>query len=583
MTGASNVDMAAVRHAYEEARGALLGLRSPEGCWRGRLSSSALATATAVSALSLLPGEAHQERIRKGAAWLAARRNPDGGWGDTTDSPSNLSTTMLARAALRLSGAEARHTGAARAAEDYLDRTAGPTPAQRARSVRRSYGADRTFAAPILVNCALAGLVGWDEAPRLPFELACLPAGLYRRLRLHVVSYALPALIAVGQLIHERRPSRNALARSVRDAAVRPTLRKLERLQPPSGGFLEAVPLTSFVVMSLAACGRGDSPVARLGEEFLVRWAREDGSWPIEANLATWLTSASALALGPDGWDAAATLRWLVERQRREVHPYTQSEPGGWAWTDLPGGVPDADDTAGALLALAMFPEQAPGAAVRAGLRWLVRLQNADSGWPTFCRGWGRLPFDRSAPDLTAHAVRAIAAWPGSLSLKKGRRAVERGFAYLRKTQAEDGSWRPLWFGDQAAPGRRNPVYGTCRALAAFADLGLLQLDCATRGVRFLQAAQNADGGWGGAPGVSSAVEQTALALDALLQWQYNGSVKETCSRGVKLLVRSVAQGGLDRPAPIGLYFERLWYSERLYPIVWTVRALRRFLEFRRG
>ena len=33
-------------------------------------------------------------------------------------------------------------------------------------------------------------------------------------------------------------------------------------------------------------------------------------------------------------------------------HPYTGAAPGGWAWTDLPGGVPDADDTPGALLAL---------------------------------------------------------------------------------------------------------------------------------------------------------------------------------------------------------------------------------------
>jgi hypothetical protein len=40
-------------------------------------------------------------------------------------------------------------------------------------------------------------------------------------------------------------------------------------------------------------------------------------------------------------------------------------------------------------------------------VRWLLDLQNGDGGIPTFCRGWGALPFDRSAPDLTAHALRA--------------------------------------------------------------------------------------------------------------------------------------------------------------------------------
>ncbi|MEZ6048428.1 MAG: hypothetical protein R3C11_23220 [Planctomycetaceae bacterium] len=41
-------------------------------------------------------------------------------------------------------------------------------------------------------------------------------------------------------------------------------------------------------------------------------------------------------------------------------------------------------------------------------MNWLLDLQNRDGGWPTFCRGWGALPFDRSAPDLTAHALRAL-------------------------------------------------------------------------------------------------------------------------------------------------------------------------------
>ncbi len=38
--------------------------------------------------------------------------------------------------------------------------------------------------------------------------------------------------------------------------------------------------------------------------------------------------------------------------------------------------------------------------AARAGLIWLLALQNRDGGWPTFCRGWGVLPFDRSGADL---------------------------------------------------------------------------------------------------------------------------------------------------------------------------------------
>ena len=47
-------------------------------------------------------------------------------------------------------------------------------------------------------------------------------------------------------------------------------------------------------------------------------------------------------------WIELAELRdWLLEQQYTERHPYTGADPGGWGWTDLPGSVPDADDTPG--------------------------------------------------------------------------------------------------------------------------------------------------------------------------------------------------------------------------------------------
>src|SRR5262249_41701948 len=157
---------------------------------------------------------------------------------------------------------------------------------------------------------------------------ACFPQSLFRLLQLHVVSYALPALIAIGQAIYHHRPPRNPLMRLVRWAARRKSLRVLERIQPSSGGFLEAAPLTSFVRMSLAACGLANHVVARKGVEFLVNGVRPDGSWPIDTNLATWVTTLAVNALAEAG--ALAQLDrlpelpdWLVKQQFMERHPYT--------------------------------------------------------------------------------------------------------------------------------------------------------------------------------------------------------------------------------------------------------------------
>src|SRR5205085_7604872 len=126
---------------------------------------------------------------------------------------------------------------------------------------------------------ALAGKLGvgsgaWRRVMQLPFELAAFPQRWFHALRLPVVSYALPALIAIGQLRHRRAPTRNPLTRALRNLTRRPTLRLLDRIQPSSGGFLEAIPLTSFVVMSLVAAGETSrSEERRVGKECRAWWA----------------------------------------------------------------------------------------------------------------------------------------------------------------------------------------------------------------------------------------------------------------------------------------------------------------------
>ncbi|MBX9581110.1 MAG: squalene--hopene cyclase, partial [Gemmataceae bacterium] len=254
------LDPTRLRAAYVTARDALLAERVPAGHWVGELSTSALSTATAVMALHLVDPDKHRELIAGGVRWLARHQNADGGWGDTTKSFSNISTTMLCRAALALTGAEKDYPAATEKVEAYITTHVGATPAERAEAIRRRYGTDRTFSVPILMAAALAGLVPWREVPRLPFELACLPQSWYRFARLPVVSYALPALIAIGQCVHHHRRSWNPLRNVVRRLARGRSLRVLRRTQPTTGGYLEATPLTSFVVMALASASGGRGP-----------------------------------------------------------------------------------------------------------------------------------------------------------------------------------------------------------------------------------------------------------------------------------------------------------------------------------
>ncbi len=589
------MDGGRLRAALAQATDDLMAELGPGGYWAGELSSSALSTATAVVALGVLGHPSDLHLIRGGLLWLAKHQNADGGWGDTVKSRSNLSTSALCYGAFTAlsHGAFEGVSGVeddVREVNEAFDRIGEFLPKAKGRAgslveaIAARYGKDRTFSVPILMHLACCRRIRWEEIPALPFELAALPHQFFGAVRLPVVSYALPALIAIGLAIHHYAPSQNAVVRWIRDLVQEKVLRVLTSIQPENGGFLEATPLTSFVVMALASCGLARHPVAERGAAFLRASVQPHGSWAIDTNLATWVTTLAIKALGPQPGaltpEQRLTLReWLLAQQYRVEHPYTHAAPGGWAWTDLPGGVPDADDTPGALLALLALGvvDGETRCAGEAGVRWLLDLQNRDGGIPTFCRGWGALPFDRSSPDLTAHTLRAWSAWLPQLNAAlKARtlRGITRGLRFLTAQQRADGSWLPLWFGNEHAPDDENPLYGTAKlviALRELCDRGFASPpEMLERAVRWLVQRQDFDGGWSGAAGGPASVEETALAVEALAGTAEVSAVEN----GTAWLVARVEAGTWREPAPIGFYFAKLWYYERLYPLIWTVGAL---------
>jgi len=175
-----------------------------------------------------------------------------------------------------------------------------------------------------------------------------------------------------------------------------------------------------------------------------------------------------------------------------------------------------------------------------------------------------------------------------------------------------------LWFGNQHAPDETNAVYGTARVLIALADVlrqaphtqhpeatnGFenaratqgrnynlaktgdrpVPLSAAlARGAEWLRSVQKKEGSWGTQGEGPASVEETALAVESLagmaglpLTPALRRPFREAAMRGTNWLIERVESGEWLHPSPIGFYFAKLWYYERLYPQIFTVAALGR-------
>lgn len=576
----------------------LLQKRNAAGYWEGCLSSSALAVAVSITALHFYDAILNTSEISSGLNWLETNLNADGGFGDSPGSLSNVSTSLLCYSAVKVCSVDDQYTPLLLKLGDYLrTQNIDVNSEQLIPAILDFYKTDRTFSVPILTMCALCGVPGkaaFESIPQLPFELSLLPRSFYRMLNLSVVSYAIPALIAVGIAIFRFKKRKNLLMRWIREASVNKSLALLRKIQPHSGGYLEAIPLTAFVCLCLVESGYRDLEVVHDGMNFLKRTQRKDGSWPIDIDLSTWVTTLAVKSLRRNmdkvliPAEKHQITHHLLAIQNKEIHSFNGTQPGGWGWTSHSGSVPDGDDTPGTILALLALNQDDPivvQEAVLSGVGWLRQLQNGDGGFPTFSRGWGKLPFDQSCSDLTGHAILALAKtahlFGDSLSqkqLSEIKKSFVRSIIYLEKHQDQSGFWLPLWFGNQNTPSHTNPVYGTARVTAYLNETLNTQLggeysvilkQMINRGCQYLISVQNQDGSWGGAKNIHGSIEETALTVTALLP---NG-FREECTSGMNWLTEKTKSDGIVA-SPIGLYFASLWYDEEMYPLTAYLECL---------
>ncbi len=551
-------DAAALQQSLDRVADHLRAEQRPAGYWVGELSTSALATAMSMVGLWQADRARYHTPIARGRHWIFATQHPDGGWGDAVIDPSNINATSLAIGALTLTD-----TGDTSPEER--------TALEHALALLATFGgwaavgdpARCTLSGPCRTVAALAGLMDRRRIKRLRPDVILLPPRARAAIRL--VSTTFPAYLSISTLHSTFAPDTLNRLPTYGWARARAE-RWLRRAQGPNGSFEESAFLTSLIIAFLTAAGRGALPWLPNAIRFVVESQRDDGGWPIDRDLETFDTDMAVFAFAEAGLPIphAELIRdWLLARQFRDVCFPTGAKPGGWAWA-MPAGWPDADDTAYTILALRALGVPASSPALQRGADWLEGMQNADGSWPTFIRN-SRIPYDHDCPYILGHVLSALHS-AGRLQEKPA--ILSRALAYLAHAQRYDGSFASTWF--------REATAGTAATLDALAGCGLAHTPLAVRACDALLRNQNDDGGWAGIRRQESTAEETAWAVLALLRYPPDEAVTRAVDGGGAWLIAHQRPDGTWTPAPIGLYYSAMWYSDSSYATTLPMRALAR-------
>ena len=617
--------------AIANAERALLAHQRPDGHYVFELEADATIPAEYVM-LGHYLGDLDLVLEPKIAAYLRRIQNDDGGWPLFYRGASDVSATVKAYLALKLIGdaPEAPHMrrarervlafgGAARC--NVLTRIAlaifGQVP-WRAVPVmpveimhfpswfpfhlnKVSYWS-RTVIVPLLVVLALRPRARNPRNVDIRELFVVAPDNERNYMRAATASTLGKSFVRLDDVLRFAEPLLPSFVRSIAiDRAIAFTTQRLNGEDGLGGIF----PAMANAVMAFDALGyASDHPdlVTARGAIAKLLVVGEDEAYCQPCVSPIWDTSLSAHALMESGSTEAraAVVRanaWLKDRQVLDVvGDWAQRRPGlrpgGWAfqyWNDY---YPDVDDTAVVAMALHRENPSKYREALDRAAEWVIGMQSTSGGWGAFDAEnehvyLNHIPFadhgallDPPTEDVSARCVGMLVQMGYALD----HPAVERGIAYLRRTQLPDGSWFGRW--------GTNYVYGTWSVINAFLAIGETARNSPTvrRGVEYLLRAQAADGGWGedgatyyphqAGTSKASTASQTAWAILGLLG--AGEAEHPAVARGIEFLLRTQSVDGTwDEPWYTAVGFPRVFYLRyHGYRAFFPLYALARYRNF---
>lgn len=562
---------------------------------------------------------------------ILRRQLPDGGFNIYAKGPSEISASVKAYVALKLSGLDANDDRMVRLRERVLE-----------------LGGIQAANSYVKINLSFFNLYPREHVPSVPPEMVLLPGQFLYQMSSWTRAIVMPLAI-IQALNTEGRPAPSGFdleelfvpgaplslqsdadtftwknlflrvdrflkwwelrgPRGIRRKAIEQAQRWILAHLEKTDGLGAIYPPMMYAIMALDLLGYGpESRERKAAQAHFDNLRVDDGErfFFMPCFSPVWDSGIAAFALGETGLGDAGRMRragdWLLSKEVRQKGDWSvkrpDTEPSGWYFEFANEFYPDIDDTAMVLLALRHTPasdERAKEACVRRAVNWLLAMQSRDGGWAAFDvdNNWdvlSHVPFadhnamlDPTCPDITGRVIEALCAW----GVDPQSPAIRRGVRYLLKTQEQrDGSWAGRW--------GVNYIYGTFLALRGLRAAGYDDREVEVlRAGEWLRSIQNADGGWGEScasydegthvPAESTA-SQTAWAVLGLLAGGDTSS--QSVQRGIEYLIETQRDNrGWDEALSTGTGFPKVFYlTYHLYRDAFPVLALAEYLKRKKG